>query len=203
MFYLPHTSASMLMRGNALVFEKHLLKMPREPTLRNTCHGPRTFLPHRDFHPTDRDPCSNSSACTCACCFATRMRQKSRACRLSCSLATTAYAPASCARMASGGGGGSAGSLDMRWLCFIRRRRGRTRVGVRAVIGLFIKRFARHLALVKQVLELMLLEQGPRAGAEGVIRVVRVRVRVVRVRDVNVVRVRVPVVRVRVIRVRV
>jgi hypothetical protein len=71
------------------------------------------------------------------------------------------------------------------------------------VIGLFIKRFARHLALVKQVLELMLLEQGPRAGAEGVIRVVRVRVRVVRVRDVNVVRVRVPVVRVRVIRVRV
>jgi len=43
----------MLMRGNALVFEKHLSKMTREPALRNTCHGPRTSLPERAFHPTD------------------------------------------------------------------------------------------------------------------------------------------------------
>jgi hypothetical protein len=41
------------MRGNALVFEKHLSKMPREPALRNTCHGPRTSLPQRTFHPTN------------------------------------------------------------------------------------------------------------------------------------------------------
>ena len=27
--------------------------MPREPALRNTCHGPRTSLPQRAFHPTD------------------------------------------------------------------------------------------------------------------------------------------------------
>ena len=27
--------------------------MPREPVLRNTCHGPRTSLPQRVFHPTD------------------------------------------------------------------------------------------------------------------------------------------------------
>jgi len=27
--------------------------MPREPALRNTCHGPRTFLQQRAFHPTD------------------------------------------------------------------------------------------------------------------------------------------------------
>ncbi len=39
---------------------KHLSKMPREPVLRNTCHGPRTSrsalstpLPHRAFHSTD------------------------------------------------------------------------------------------------------------------------------------------------------
>jgi hypothetical protein len=37
------------MRGNALVFEKHLSKMPREPALRNTCRGPRTSLPHCAF----------------------------------------------------------------------------------------------------------------------------------------------------------
>ena len=53
MFDSPHTSAPMLMRGNALVFEKHLSKMPREPALRNTCHGPRTSLPQHAFHPTD------------------------------------------------------------------------------------------------------------------------------------------------------
>jgi hypothetical protein len=53
MFDSPNTSAPMLMRGNALVFEKHLSKMPREPALRNTCHGPRTSLPQRDFHSTD------------------------------------------------------------------------------------------------------------------------------------------------------
>ena len=41
------------MRGNALVFEKHLSKMPREPALRNTCRCPRTSLPQRAFHPTD------------------------------------------------------------------------------------------------------------------------------------------------------
>jgi hypothetical protein len=35
------------------VFEKHLSKMPREPALRNTCHGPLTSLPHRAFHPTN------------------------------------------------------------------------------------------------------------------------------------------------------
>jgi len=28
--------------------------MPREPVLRNTCHGPRTSLPQRSFHSTDR-----------------------------------------------------------------------------------------------------------------------------------------------------
>ena len=49
MFNLPHTSAPMFMRGNALVFEKHLSKMPREPVLKNTCHGPRTSLPQRAF----------------------------------------------------------------------------------------------------------------------------------------------------------
>jgi hypothetical protein len=27
--------------------------MPREPALRNTCHGPRTSLPQRAFHPTN------------------------------------------------------------------------------------------------------------------------------------------------------
>jgi hypothetical protein len=27
--------------------------MPREPALRNTCHGPRTSLPQCAFHPTD------------------------------------------------------------------------------------------------------------------------------------------------------
>jgi hypothetical protein len=43
----------MLMRGNALVLKKHLSKMPREPALRNTCHGPRTSLQQRAFHPTD------------------------------------------------------------------------------------------------------------------------------------------------------
>jgi len=53
MFDSPHTSAPMLMRGKALVFEKHLSKMPREPALRNTCHGPRTSLPQRAFHPTN------------------------------------------------------------------------------------------------------------------------------------------------------
>jgi hypothetical protein len=53
MFDSPHTSAPMLMRGNALVFEKHLSKMPREPALRNTFHGPRTSLPQRAFHPPD------------------------------------------------------------------------------------------------------------------------------------------------------
>jgi hypothetical protein len=30
-----------------------LSKMPREPAMRNTCHGPRTSLPQRTFHPTD------------------------------------------------------------------------------------------------------------------------------------------------------
>ena len=49
----PHTSVPVSMRGNALVFEKHLLKMPLEPVLRNTCHGPRTSLPQRALHPTD------------------------------------------------------------------------------------------------------------------------------------------------------
>jgi hypothetical protein len=34
MFDSPHTSAPMLMRGNSLVFEKHLSKMPREPLKR-------------------------------------------------------------------------------------------------------------------------------------------------------------------------
>ncbi len=73
MFDSPHTSAPMLMRGNALVFEKHLSNMLREPALRNTCHGPRTSLPdippaarfpsHRsyiqqDIHPTDNPPLS-------------------------------------------------------------------------------------------------------------------------------------------------
>jgi hypothetical protein len=49
----PHTLVTMLTRGNALVFEKHLSKMPREPALRNTCHGPWTSFPQRAFHPTD------------------------------------------------------------------------------------------------------------------------------------------------------
>jgi hypothetical protein len=49
----PHTSEPMLMRGNTMGVEKHLSKMPREPVLRNTCHGPRTSLPLCAFHPTD------------------------------------------------------------------------------------------------------------------------------------------------------
>ena len=36
-----------------MVIEKHQSKMPREPTLRNTCLGPRTSLPQCAFHPTD------------------------------------------------------------------------------------------------------------------------------------------------------
>ena len=53
MFDSPHTLAPMLIRGNTLVFEKHLSKIPREPALRNTSHGPRTSLQQLIFHPTD------------------------------------------------------------------------------------------------------------------------------------------------------
>ena len=67
----PHTLTPMLMRGNALVFEKHLSKMPREPVLRNTCRGPQTSLPQCAFHLSDCDegcpsspPATDSSACT-------------------------------------------------------------------------------------------------------------------------------------------
>jgi hypothetical protein len=69
----PHTSAPMLMRGNALVLKTPVENALRdsvccllvlntvtstpqwrfEPVLRNTCHGPRTSLPQHAFHSID------------------------------------------------------------------------------------------------------------------------------------------------------
>ena len=50
--FAPHVGAN-VNAGQCIGVEKHLSKMPREPALRNTCHGPRTSLPQRAFHPTD------------------------------------------------------------------------------------------------------------------------------------------------------
>ena len=64
-----HTSTPMLMRGNELVLKTPVENAPRtsiEKTARNTWHGPRTSLPQRAFHSTDRvqqniSPTNNSS----------------------------------------------------------------------------------------------------------------------------------------------